>query len=292
MGKERIGLDTISSGRFAGRPIQRSNPTIPDEPNQVPTPVTSTKKPESEEDAKAYLEGTRWLYDDESDYKRAQKKLAAEIAREKLKKELAKKARIEKAKDVASTLKHTAKKQTKRVLPVARLALTKVKHLERKKMALVGGAIVATIVIFGVLPQLNGSKKPSSQVLSGQNAAPSFTVISPNSDIKNTTSGKVAFDSGRGVASYTDNVDDINITVSQQALPERFKKDPLGELGKFAESIYAKDKMELDSTTAYSGVSIKGPQTTVFIKNDLLVFIMAEKKLSSEALRNYIQSLK
>lgn len=297
MGKERIGLDTITSGRFAGRPIRRSEPSADQRPNRrfpraEPAAAAPDNAEPTPEDAKKYLEGTRWLYDDEADYKRAQKKLATEIAREKIKKDLAKKARIEKVKSLSVAAKSTAKKHAKRALPLARRALAKAKRTERKKLLLIGGAMTAALLMFVVVPQLNKGKKTPSQVLAGHTATPTFNTILPNDNISQTTSGKIAFNTQRGVASYTDAINDVAITVSQQALPERFQKDPLGQLGKFAEDINAKDKMELDGATAYSGLSAKGPQTTVLIKNDLLVFITAEKKLDNDALRDYINSLK
>lgn len=288
MGKERIGLDTIAGGQFAGRPLKQLDKSQAD-------PAAPTQN--SKEASGDYLEGTRWLYDDEAEYKRAQKKLASEIAREKLKKDLAKKARIERAKKLGSSLKDAAKSHAraarshaKKTVPVARRVWAN--PSQRKKALIAGGAAVAVLFMFVVLPQLNKSKRPSSQVLAGHSATPAFDTVLPNDNVKDTSSGKVAYEPSRGVASYTDDIAGTMVTVSQQALPEKFQKDPLGQLGKFAEDINAKDKLVLDEATAYSGLSAKGPQTTVLIKHDLLIFITADKKLPDDELKAYINSLK
>jgi hypothetical protein len=280
MGKDqRIGLDTIGGARAKQTPQP--------EPAETPEPVAAVPEPAKAEEP---LQGTRWLYDSDHDYERAQKKLATEIALEKKKKELAKKVRSERAKRLAGTFRAKVKPAVSQVVPKT-LAIAR-KGLARKhrKKVLIGAAGLAVALFFAWSSQSNLGK-PSTQVL-GQSAAPTFNTLLPGDDAKQTTSGQVAYDRDKKVASFTDTIDEIPLTVSQQALPERFKKDPATEISKFAADINANEKLQIGSLTAYSGVSEKGPQTVVFIKNDVLVFVTASKKLPTAQLIGYIDSLK
>jgi hypothetical protein len=274
--RSRIGLDTLAGGRY-------------NQPRQD-KPIPVENEPSQQEEAK--LEGTRWLYDSEDDYKRAQKKLAAEIALEKKKKELAKKVRVDRAKRLAGSaagkLKPALSTALTRTAKFLRAALVRT---NRKKLLIGAGALGALLLIFAFSSQ-SGFKKPSSQVLGGQPASPTFDTLVPNDDAKLTTSGNVAFNKEKQVASFTDTIDEVPITVSQQALPERFQKNPKDELAKFAEDLNAREKIEVGNVTAYSGVSEKGPQTIVLIKNQVLLFITADKKLPQAQLIGYIDSLK
>lgn len=107
----------------------------------------------------------------------------------------------------------------------------------------------------------------------------------------NTSARPIRYDPEYKVASYTDTIGTIPITVSQQQLPEPFKKDPSGELSKLAENISANDPVEASGLKAYVGTSAKGPQTLVMVKNDLLIFIKSNTKVPKDAWAKYIESL-
>jgi hypothetical protein len=281
MGKDRrIGLDTIGG---SVRPAHPQPPEHAETPKPAPTPEPEPAKTES-------LQGTRWLYDSDNDYERAQKKLAAEIALEKKKKELAKRVRAERAKELAGGIKSKLKPAAAKILPKLLALSRKALARRHRKKVFIGAAGLALLAVFVWSTQGNVGK-PSTEVL-GESAAPTFDTLIPNDDPKLTTSGKVAYDSSKKVASFTDDIEETPLTVSQQALPERFKHDPASELGKFAEDINAKEKLQVGSLTAYSGISEKGPQTVVLIKNNVLIFITASKKLPTAQLIGYIDSLK
>jgi len=264
------GIGRKPTNRRLRRPAERP---------QVSPPVIKVDKEDTE------LEGTRWLYESEDDYKHAQKKLAAEIAREKFKKDLARKARVAKLRELADKL---------RGILISRVKSLRswVIHSDNRKKVMVGSAgVVVLLIAIAVVPGIFGGKK-SSTVLTSQSQAPEFSTISPGGDIKSTESGQIAYDPGKKVASFTDKIEGVAVTVSQQALPEKFASDRAGELEKFAHEIYANEKLEIGDTTAYIGVSSKGPQTVVLIKNDLLLFISTESKVQNLALFDYIDSLR
>jgi hypothetical protein len=233
------------------------------------------------------LKGTRWLYDSEAEFQRAQKQVAIEEAHEEAKKQLVKKRRLAKAKELVG-------KPVKKLQTIPAHATTVLRAHRKKAILGLAGLLIGSILIFAFMLQMQTRSTPqTTEVLnSNQSASPAFPTVAPGGDISRTQSGKLGYDPDKKVASYTDAIAGTPVTISQQALPERFQPDPTGELAKFAEEINAKEKHEVGDVIAYSGLSAKGPQTTILIKNQLLVFIAADKELPDDALKSYIASLK
>ena len=94
------------------------------------------------------------------------------------------------------------------------------------------------------------------------------------------------------VYSYTDKVDSTLISVSQQPLPESFKKEPELQTSKLAESYNATTKFDASGTTVYLGNSAAGPQSIIFTKNNLLILIKSQNKINEKAWISYIQALR
>lgn len=90
------------------------------------------------------------------------------------------------------------------------------------------------------------------------------------------------------VFAYTDSIDGIKISVSQQPLPSGMDDAQVAELAK---KYNATTKLELSQPVVYIGASAKGPQSVIFTKNKLLVLIKSQGKISDEAWTNYIKSL-
>lgn len=251
-------------------------------------PAQQTKKPASRtttsvaaEDKK--YESMRWLYEDDDSFQKAIQELKAVDAAKLLKKEQAKQARKERVQKVRSTI--TA--QTTRVVHYVRA---------EPKRAVIGGGvtaiILAVVVVGSIGMSMNGDA--NSAKVAGDNTVnqtdPEFDTLLPNNETTQADSA-IAYDEQRKVANYTDTIDSTKITVSQQPLPERFTVNQAVELEKFAKEINASQEIQAGDTKAYAGVSIQGPQTLVFIKNDLLVFVKADTELPTGAWIAYIESL-
>jgi hypothetical protein len=242
-------------------------------------------------DADAHMKGMRFLYESESEFKDARKKLAFEIAREKLKKQVATQARVDVARKFFIVLAAAVK-----AAPQALRRLGRLMAAHKKATALSAVAVIAVVAAFSFVPGVLsgvGSKKPgdappTTKVITD----PEFKTLAPNGDVKSAASGSYAYDQAKKVASYTDKIGTVNVVVSQQQLPDKFLGNPDGELAKFADQIYAKEKLEVGVTTAYIGTSEKGPQTVVFTKDLLLIFISADRELDKSSLFNYIDALK
>jgi hypothetical protein len=94
------------------------------------------------------------------------------------------------------------------------------------------------------------------------------------------------------VFAYTDTIDSIPISVSQQPLPQSFKNDAANQTAEVAKKFNATDKVDAGTIDVYVGTSAKGPQSVIFTKNNLLVLIKSEKKIKDASWATYAQSLK
>lgn len=89
------------------------------------------------------------------------------------------------------------------------------------------------------------------------------------------------------VYAYSDTLDNVSISVSQQPLPPSFN----GNVAELAKKFNATDKVDANGTDVYIGTSAKGPQSTIFTKNGLLILIKSQKSIDDKAWAYYIESL-
>jgi uncharacterized protein YbaA (DUF1428 family) len=93
------------------------------------------------------------------------------------------------------------------------------------------------------------------------------------------------------VFAFADTIDGIPVSVSQQPLPASFKGDAVNQTAEVAKKFNATDKIEAGGIDVYVGTSIKGPQSVIFTKDNLLVFIKSEKKIKDTSWAAYAHSL-
>lgn len=94
------------------------------------------------------------------------------------------------------------------------------------------------------------------------------------------------------VFAYSDKIGDISINVSQQPLPEPFKKNTDSHVADLAKKFSATTKLDAGSTKAYIGTSAKGPQSVIFSQKETLILIKSQKTIDNKAWIQYIASLK
>jgi len=166
--------------------------------------------------------------------------------------------------------------------------------LNRKKI----GVGIAAFSIIGLslvvsknLPSLLKKKPTNAGVLSDVAQEPQFDTVLPDGKKEETSSGKIGYDAERRVASFTDMIGTANITVSQQELPEAFKANPDEEVKKVAEGFSATEIINESNPKAYLGNDVAGPQTVIFHKKGLLVFIFSTKPIEKDQWAEYITKL-
>lgn len=158
------------------------------------------------------------------------------------------------------------------------------------------GGVAAVVLIAGVTTTLlltKSTDKDSSDtpgVLAENDQKADFAYSLPKGSNEG-LDGAVKFDAGRKVVNYTDSIGGVAITISQQPLPVAFKQHTESKVKKMAEDFSATKTIATANPTAYIGSSEKGPQTVIFSKKGLLVFIQSAKKIDDHDWAEYITNL-
>lgn len=158
----------------------------------------------------------------------------------------------------------------------------------------VGAVFIVGGGVLGALQISNKGKNPEAggtEVLSQNTQKPDFEYSLPKGD-ESELVGDVRYDAEKKVVNYQDSIGGVSITISQQPLPEGFKQDTEAKVKKLAADFAATEELVTANPTAYIGTSVKGPQTVVFAKKDLLVFIQSIKEIDDKDWAEYVTNLK
>jgi hypothetical protein len=96
---------------------------------------------------------------------------------------------------------------------------------------------------------------------------------------------------GDPVYAYTDTIDSVRISVSQQPLPEKMKTNTDEAIASLAKQFNATTKISSSTTPYYIGNSAKGPQSVILTKNALLILIKSESAITEASWTAYVQKL-
>lgn len=94
------------------------------------------------------------------------------------------------------------------------------------------------------------------------------------------------------VYAYVDTIDGVQVSVSQQPLPDKFIEGTGDKLDELAKGFGATNEITANSVKVYVGTSAKGPQSALFIKNGLLILVKSQKKISNTSWKKYAEELK
>lgn len=97
--------------------------------------------------------------------------------------------------------------------------------------------------------------------------------------------------SGDAFYVYVDTISGVNVNVSQQLLPGKFKNDISNKMTELARAYKANIKLDIDGTRVYIGNSAKGPQSVLFTKNGVLILIKSWATIPDSEWIAYIKSL-
>lgn len=156
-------------------------------------------------------------------------------------------------------------------------------------------AVVGVLLLVGHFAGKD-SNKTSNNSGSGQQTSsepishdPPFGPVLPSKGINKE---KIAYNPERNFAKFDDRINGVAINVSQQPLPENLKKDPESGVEQLAESLGAKQPLQIaGGGIAYISESISGPQIVVLKKFNLLIFIKTGNRVEVDAIVDYINSL-
>jgi hypothetical protein len=162
------------------------------------------------------------------------------------------------------------------------------------------GAALGLVVTLLALKLISGRQTASQGVAqkptsAKEQAKAAFNPLVPLDNLADAT-GKQAqpefrYDAEKKVLGYATEYNDTHLTISQQAVPEKFKSNP-AELMSVASSIKAETRLETQKGTAFLAKDPKsGAQTAVFATKEVLVFIRSDKELDGDEWQFYINQL-
>lgn len=167
-----------------------------------------------------------------------------------------------------------------------------------RTLALLGGVLVVSLGAWMMLRQdspavvTSGGDTSDEKILGNQK--PEFDTILPQGKSIESLGGwsRVSPPDRDPTFAYVDLLDDKDISVSQQLVPSAISDDPAGGVQSVAYDFNAKDRsVASDGTIFYIGTSSKGPQSIIFIKNDLLILIKSSASIDKQIWSEYIASL-
>ncbi len=122
---------------------------------------------------------------------------------------------------------------------------------------------------------------------------PNYQVVLPTSESISKLGGwrRVSPSGKDPVFAYSDVIDGVTVSVSQQPLPQSFKQDTDDQVADLARKFSATTKIDAGNTTVYVGTSSKGPQSAILTKKNLLILIKSQKKIDDSAWAKYAESL-
>ena len=153
-----------------------------------------------------------------------------------------------------------------------------------KGIAIGFGSLIIVIVAIAI----------ASQVLAQRDASdPSFQTILPSNQSITSLGGwhRVTPPGDDPVFAYSDTIDTVSISVSEQPLPDTFKRNIPNAVADLAKQYNATVKLKSDDTAVYVGTSAKGPQSAILTKHNLLILIKSKSQIDNTSWTDYISSL-
>ena len=214
----------------------------------------------------------------------------------------AEKRRRRQNKELAITLDFSKMKSIK--LSSAKRLL---KFLPKKIPSMIVLSIVAVLFVGLCFNLLHGGNLPGkhantdkkritsgdSKVLAAEDEVPNYKTLLPTGTTIKELGGwhRVSPPDRNPVFAYADTIGGVSVTVSQQPLPDSFKADVDGSVSKLAASYSAKDEVPAGDAKVFVGTSVKGPQSAIMVKQDVLVLIKSTSKISDKNWSDYAFSL-
>ena len=178
--------------------------------------------------------------------------------------------------------------QTTRVIQQSFKKLLSLTEVHKKAAMIIVGACL--LLIAGVLVFLSFSKDGDRSIPTSQLG---FDTIVPTGKSIEQLGGwqRVSPEETAPVYAYTDTVEGVSITVSQQDIPNSFGTNTNSKVAELAKNFNATNTLNVGGLTVYIGTSAKGPQSLIFTKDKTLVLIKSDEEISGSAWTAYIESL-
>jgi len=181
-------------------------------------------------------------------------------------------------------------KEHRSVHPSRRARL--VRRVGRMKKTTIFGAIMLLIITIFLIANWP-SPTPAQPKKAQETSTPQYQTVLPSSKTIKDLGGwkKLTPPNSNPFYTYADTIDGVAVNVSQQQLPPSFQANTNQKVAELAKSYNATSRLTVGGLTIYIGISAKGPQSVIFTKDNLLLFIQSERKISDQAWKAYITSL-
>ncbi len=170
------------------------------------------------------------------------------------------------------------------------------------RRALIAGLCLILVIGYAgsqVIGKESTTPKGSSTAIKGRssglprNEKPTFPTVVPADKTIEELGGwtRISPENRDAVYAFADTLNKIPIRVSEQKLPNGFAGNIDEKVKELSAGFNADKKLDVDGITAYIGTSVKGPQSVIFAKNNLLVLIVSDQKIGNDYWTAYISSL-
>lgn len=146
------------------------------------------------------------------------------------------------------------------------------------------GSLIALVVVIAIISQILAQRDASD---------PSFQTVLPSGQSITSLGGwhRVTPPGQDPVFAYSDTIDSVPVSVSEQPLPDAFKRDVPSAVADLAKQYNATVKLKAGDTVVYVGTSAKGPQSTILTKHNLLILIKSKSQIDNSSWTDYVSSL-
>ncbi len=151
----------------------------------------------------------------------------------------------------------------------------------------ISGVLLLVVAVPKIVElRIQNNKNTAAKITS---LTPSYSPLKPEDSSASIT--ETDYDSKRQLYRYNDEYSGVQLTISQQPLPNDLKENP-SKIEQLASTIGAKEKIETTNGDAYISTDTKdATQRVVLAHRQLLIFILSSKTLSNSDWVEYIQSL-
>lgn len=175
--------------------------------------------------------------------------------------------------------------------------LINIKRKNKKLFLLLASAlIILSVALVTYFILINNNSKKADQgynVTKLEAGTPDYKTVLPDGKTIEDLGGwtKISPSNASPVYTFVDKIDNVPIKVSEQPLPDEFKNDTKNQIEEMAKSFGANEMIKIDNIFMYIGISAEGYQSIILTKNDLLILIKSEAKISNDKWVSYIRLL-
>lgn len=245
-----------------------------------------------------------WL--DDPEWEILKRKAAKQHVSKKLKQRAAEQRPVAKIRREEPKIQSHKESTDKETVINLKLSLPKVKlpdfkqllRTHQKKLIKAGVIVLVAIAVFGTFKLVGG--QDSGEVAGDSDSTAQEAGINPlvpleglkDDSGKNVPEPDIRVDKEKGVVGYRSQYNGVQLTLSQQALPEQLKTNP-GQLEGIARSVNAHRSIDTQKGKAYIATNDDEAesQIAVFATDEVLVFVRSTKTMDDESWIFYINQL-